>query len=66
MGRRLRQLGLRTHRLSLAGNGLTFDKPSVDLIERLGTMYVEEDLRVGTENLHCRQPAENKVLEEVM
>jgi hypothetical protein len=66
VGRRLRQLGLRTHRLSLAGNGLTFDKPSVDLIERLGTMYVEEDLRVGTENLHCQQPAENKVVEEVM
>jgi len=29
-------------------------------------MYVEEDLRVGTENLHCQQPAENKVVEEVM
>jgi hypothetical protein len=27
VGRRLRQLGLRTHRLSLAGNGLTFDNP---------------------------------------
>ena len=66
VGRRLGKLGLRTRRLTFAGNGLTFDKPAVDRIEQLGTMYVEEDLLVGTENLHSSQPAENKVVEEVM
>ncbi len=66
VGRELRKLGLRTHRLTSAGNGLAFDKPTLDRIEQLGTMYVEEDLLVETENLHRSQPAANKVVEEVV
>ena len=66
VGRQLCKLGLRTHRLTHAGNGLTFDKPTIDRIEQLRTMYVEEDLLAETENLHCSQTAENKVVEEVM
>ena len=66
VGRRLCQLGLRTRCLTLAGNGLTFDKATVAVIQQLAAVYVEEDLLVGTENLHRSQPAENKVVEEVM
>lgn len=66
VGRQLCKLGLRTHRLTLAGNGLTFDKPTVALIEKLGTMYVEEDLPTRAENLHSSQTTENKLVEEVV
>jgi hypothetical protein len=60
VGRRLCKLGLRTHRLTLAGNGLTFDRTTVDQIHKLAAMYVEEDLLPGNENLHSSQPTENK------
>jgi precorrin-6B methylase 1 len=52
VGHRLKSLGLRTHRLTLAGNGLTFDKVTIALIEQLAAVYVEEDLLAETENLH--------------
>lgn len=60
VGRRLCQLGLRTHRLSLAGNGLTFNKSTVAVVQQLATVHVEEDLLAGTENLHGSQVPENK------
>lgn len=66
VGRRLCKLGLRTRRLTLAGNGLTFDKATVDQIQKLAEMYVEEDLLPGNENPHSPQPTENKPVEEVM
>ncbi len=66
VGRRLCKLGLRTHRLTLAGNGLTFDRTTVDQIQKLAAMYVEDDLLPGNENLHSSQPTENKSVEEVM
>ena len=44
VGRRLCNLGLRTHRLTNAGNGLTLDITTVAAIQRLAAMYVEEDL----------------------
>lgn len=66
VGRQLGKLGLRTHRLTFAGNGLTFDKATLAVILRLAAMYVEEDRLVGAENLHSSQPAENKAVEEVM
>jgi hypothetical protein len=52
VGRRLGKLGLRTRRLTLRGNGLTFDKATVALIEQLAAVYVEEDLLADAENLH--------------
>ena len=60
VGRRLCKLGLRTHRLTLDGNGLTFDMTTVDQIQKLAAMYVEEDLLPGNENLHSSQATENK------
>jgi len=66
VGRRLGKLGLRTRRLTLAGNGLTFDITTLDQIQKLTAMYVEEDLLPGNENLHSSQPTENKQVEEVM
>jgi len=60
VGHRLKRLGLRTHRLTLAGNGLTFDKVTIALIEQLAAVYVEEDLLAETENLHDSQMTENK------
>jgi hypothetical protein len=60
VGRRMCKLGLRTHRLTLAGNGLTFDITTVDQIQKLAAMYVEDDLLPGNENLHSSQPTENK------
>ena len=65
VGRRLCQLGLRTCRLTLAGNGLTFDKATVALIQQLAVVYVEEDLLAQTENLHDSQTTGNKKVEEV-
>ena len=55
VGRRLCQLGLRTHRLTKAGNGLTFDTPTVALIQQLAAVYVEEDRLPETENFHRSQ-----------
>jgi hypothetical protein len=50
----------------LAGNGLTFDKVTVALIQQLAAVYVEEDLLAETENLHGSQTTENKYVVEVM
>jgi hypothetical protein len=36
------------------------------VIQRLAAMYVEEDLLLEAENLHCPQTAENKKVEDVM
>jgi hypothetical protein len=33
---------------------------TVDQIQKLAAMYVEEDLLPGNENLHSPQPTENK------
>jgi hypothetical protein len=66
VGRRLSKLGLRTHRLASGGNGLTFDKATIALIQQLAAVYVEDDLLAETENLHGSQTAENKKVEEVV
>lgn len=66
MGRRLCQLGLRTHRLTLAGNGLTFDKITLALIGQLAAVYMEEELLAEAENLPDQQTTENKKVEEVL
>jgi hypothetical protein len=59
VGRRLRKLGLRTHRLSLAGNGLRFDKAAIALIQQLAAVHVEEVLLVDNENPHSAQTIDN-------
>ncbi len=66
VGRRLCKLGLRTQRLTSDGNGLTFDRTTLDQIQKLAATYVEEDLLTGSENLHSSQPTENKSVEEVV
>jgi hypothetical protein len=63
VGNSLKGLGLRTHRLSQTGNGLTFDKATVARIHELAAMYmldVMEDTRAETENLHSSQTTEKK------
>ena len=51
---------MRKPTLTLAGNGLTFDKATAAVIQQLAAVHLEEDLLVGTENLHCSQMTENK------
>jgi hypothetical protein len=43
VGHRLKKVGLRTRPLSQIGNGLTFDKDTITLIQRLAALYVVED-----------------------
>ena len=66
VGRCLRRLGLRSRRLTSAGNGLTFDTATLAVIEQLGAVYVEEDLLEQQEKLPCSQATENEKLEEVV
>jgi hypothetical protein len=66
VGRQLSKLGLRTHRLTSAGNGLTFDKATIALIQQLAAVHVEDDLLAEAENLHGSQVTENKNVVEVM
>lgn len=66
VGRRLRKLGLPTHRLSLAGNGLRFDKATIALIQQLAAVHVEEVLPVGNNNLHSSQTTDNKHVMQVV
>jgi hypothetical protein len=48
VGHQLKNLGLRTRRISQAGNGLTFDKATVARIQRLAAMYMVEDTPAET------------------
>ena len=63
VGHSLKKLGLRTHALSQAGHGLTFDKPTLARMQRLAALYVMEDPPVETENLHSPQDKESKKVE---
>jgi hypothetical protein len=66
VGHTLKGLGLRTHRLSQTGNGLTFDKATVARLNELATMYmvdVREDTPAEAENLPSKQAAENNKVE---
>lgn len=66
VGHSLKGLGLRTRRLSQAGNGLTFDKATVAQIHELAEMYMldgMEDTPEEAENLHSSQATENKHVE---
>jgi hypothetical protein len=58
VGHRLKKLGLQTRPLSQSGNGLTFDKPTVALIQQLTAIYVVEDAPSGTDNLNGSQTPE--------
>jgi hypothetical protein len=60
VGHQLKSLGLRTRRLSQAGNGLTFDKATVAAIQQLAAVYGMEDTPAESENLHGSQTGENK------
>jgi hypothetical protein len=60
VGHRLKKLGLRTRPLSQSGNGLTFDKATVAVIQQLAAVYAMEDMPTETENLHGPQAPENK------
>jgi hypothetical protein len=60
VGHRLKKVGLRTRPLSQTGKGLTFDKDTVALIQRLAAMYVVEDMLDGADNLHSQQAQQNK------
>jgi hypothetical protein len=66
VGHRLRKLGLRSRRLSQAGNGLILDKATSAIIHQLASVYLEEDRVANDENLPNSQTTENKQLEEVM
>jgi hypothetical protein len=66
VGRRLCKLGLRSHRLTKDGNGLTFDKATVAGIQQLAAVYVVEDLLTETDNLHRLQGTETKQVEKVV
>jgi len=67
VGHRLKKFGLRTRRLSQAGNGLTFDKATVAGIQELAAVYAMEDmLTEDRTNLHGSQATENKQVEQVM
>ena len=59
-GPRLKKLDLRTHPLSQTGNGLTFDKATIAVIQQLASAYGVEDTPGETENLHDSQAPENK------
>jgi hypothetical protein len=59
VGHQLKNLGLRTHRISQTGNGLRFDKATVAKIQQLAAMYLMEDTPVETENLHGSQATDN-------
>ncbi len=59
VGHLLKSLGLPTHRISQAGNGLTFDTRTVAEIQQLVAMYVMEDMPEESENLHGAQTTEN-------
>jgi hypothetical protein len=59
VGHELKSLGLPTHRISQAGNGLTFDPPTVAKIQQLAAMYVMEDTPAESENLHGSQTTDN-------
>jgi hypothetical protein len=52
VGHVMKNLGLRTRRLSQAGNGLTFDKATVAGIQKLAAVYAMEDMLTETEHLH--------------
>ena len=65
-GHQLKKFGLRTCRLSQAGNGVTFDKATVGQIQQLAAVYTVEDTSAETENLHGSQATEKKLVEEVM
>jgi hypothetical protein len=66
VGHQLRKLGLRSRRLSQAGNGLILDKATIAVIYQLAAVYLGEDLVANHENLPSSQPKENKQVEEVM
>ncbi len=66
VGHRLKKLGLRSRRLSQAGNGLILDTATIAGIHRLAAVYLEEDLASNSETLPTSQPTEKKSLEEVM
>jgi len=59
-GHRLKSLGLRTRPLSQTGNGLTFDKATVAIIQQLAAVYAVEDGLADTYNLNTSQTTENK------
>jgi hypothetical protein len=60
VGHRLKKVGLRTRPLSQIGNGLTFDKDTITLIQRLAALYMVEDMLEGDDNLHGPQTPDNK------
>ncbi len=60
VGHQLKNLGLPTHRISQAGNGLTFDTATVARVQPLVAMYMMEDTPAEIENLHGTQTAEEK------
>ena len=66
VGHRLKNLGLRTRRLTLAGNGLTFDKVTIALIEQLAAVYIEDKLLAESENLLDSQTIGNQKVDEVV
>jgi hypothetical protein len=63
VGHALKRLGLRTHPLSQAGHGLTFDRATIAQIEQLCALYGMEDTPAESENLHDSQTTENKKVE---
>jgi hypothetical protein len=52
LSHRLKKLGLRTCRLSQAGNGLRFDRTALATIKQLHEMHFMEDVPPGANSLH--------------
>lgn len=63
VGHQLKKLGLRTRRLSQAGNGLIFGKATTARLHELAAIYgvdAMEDTPMEIQNLHGSQDTENK------
>jgi hypothetical protein len=58
-GHSLKRLGLPTHSLSKTGNGLTFDRATIEQIDQVCAARGMEDKPAETENLHGPQTTEN-------
>jgi len=59
VGRRLKGLGLPTHKLSQTGNGLTFDRATIAQIDQACAALGMEDPPPEADNLHGSQTTEN-------
>jgi len=66
VGHQLKRMGVRSCRISQAGNGPIFDTATVAQLKQLAAMYGVEDTPAETESLLGMQTTETKDVDEVM